>query len=359
MRLAQQLTHRPAPRAMPYLELDSKGRLSAASRAQLKKGAYEKLAAQRGVTPEELRALRRSAGAEEAAAITKELSLLVRRAITRAELNLVAGTRLATERGFGSLQELEAAVGEEGLEQLRGEVKAAAKAVQNAREQRGRELWQRARLAVPLAGAVKVLSDIPIAVAQPRKHTLTPASGPDQRARFVRMARYFVPLGDAQASSLAGVHVLVVGVSLARAAAGAVLDDGRADLVLTEAVLIPCAVPMEMIVATEAQGQVLLEMGSPQPQPPPSEQRQHGAPAAPAAAVAGAGRPGSAEWRRPFVRSTNHTTVSNASPRTQHARLCRAAVDHFSLSARAAANGKSVAPAKWSETNVWSNFERF
>jgi hypothetical protein len=346
---------------MPYLELDSEGRLSAASRAQLKKGAYEKLAAQRGVTPEELRALRRSAGAEEAAAITKELSLLVRRAITRAELNLVAGTRLATERGFGSLEELEAAVGEEGLAQLRGEVKAAAKAVQTAREQRGRELWQRARLAVPLAGAVKVLSDIPIAVAQPRKHTLTPASGPDQRARCVRMARYFVPLGDAQASSLAGVHVLAVAVSLVRAAAaGTVLDDGRADLVLTEAVLIPCAVPMETIVATEAQGQVLLEMGSPQTQePPPSEQRQHGAPAAPAAAVAGAGRPGSAEWRRPFVRSTSHTTASNASPRTQHARLCRATVDHFSLSARAAANGKSVAPAKWSETNVWSNFERF
>ena len=83
----------------------------------------------------------------------------------------MAGLKLAKRRGFETLEELSAyafssASRRPSGEALLAELNAAVKETQAELEASGSSLWHRALALIPFASAVKVLSDIPVALAQ-------------------------------------------------------------------------------------------------------------------------------------------------------------------------------------------------
>ena len=133
--------------------------LDAATMKKLKIAAYEKMAKDKGVTLEELKASAKDMSEEEKAAMKGELSDLASKAVTRAHIKRTAGIELAHSKGFGSLEELEAHIKscpEEEKAALLKEMNElaqkslAAAAAPAAAGRSGKSLWKKAKVMIPV-----------------------------------------------------------------------------------------------------------------------------------------------------------------------------------------------------------------
>ena len=132
--------------------------------ARLKRAALEKLAAMRSETVEELRA----AAADEPE-LTEQLRSIARHGLARAQIKQLAGKPIAERLGLASLDELTAHVqgcADEEKQALLAELNEGVAAIEEMRREKSAALWAKARAAIPLASAAKLLAAIPETLAE-------------------------------------------------------------------------------------------------------------------------------------------------------------------------------------------------
>ena len=153
--------------ALRDLAVSGDGRLSQAALSKLQDLAYEKVAAERGQTAQELRFFYATAATpEEKAELRAILNRTVKRTVAKTQMKLMAAKKLAESKGLGSVEELEEM--EKGADAatkatLHEELDALCAELKEQVKTRGNELWKRARMAIPLVVAVGIFSEIPVA----------------------------------------------------------------------------------------------------------------------------------------------------------------------------------------------------
>ena len=167
---------------------------------KVKQAAYEKLAKDKGVTVEELKAQSADMNEEQKQMMKEELSSLASKAVNRAHIKRQAGMELAAAKGFDGIEGLEAHIKtcpEEEKAALLKQMNELATAVRTrtlrnlhrdlissrdydltdrvwlqaleaskAPTRSGKSLWKTAKVMLPFASAVKTLNDIPVALAK-------------------------------------------------------------------------------------------------------------------------------------------------------------------------------------------------